>query len=222
MLNNYYFSHFHVHSKLNVYILDGTVNLDHQEFSHLKTKVKLGGETGINNHATAVAGVIVGKTIGVIRDPNIQLYNYAVCAGGYCIENQIWNGIIAVKKHLKESRQRGVINLSFGVYCGDDCGEYDSYFEEILSLGGIIVSASGNDESDACEHDPQGSSKVIGVGNYDSQWKRSPNSNYGDCIDTWAPGDHIYSSFWNGYGWMSGTSMSAPAVMILQYMFLYF
>eukprot|EP00490_Sorites_sp_Unknown_P028050 CAMPEP_0114663066 /NCGR_PEP_ID=MMETSP0191-20121206/26188_1 /TAXON_ID=126664 /ORGANISM="Sorites sp." /LENGTH=131 /DNA_ID=CAMNT_0001901341 /DNA_START=85 /DNA_END=477 /DNA_ORIENTATION=+ len=64
----------------------------------------------------------------------------------------------------------------------------------------------------ACMFEPGGSSKVIDVGNYDSQWTRAYNSNYGDCIDTWAPGYRIYSSFWNGYGWMSGTSMSAPAI----------
>ena len=213
MLGNYSFTSFD-NNNLNVYTIDQTANLDHYEFSHIKTKEKLGGLTGIGNHGTHVAGIIVGRTCGVIKDPNIQFYNYAVCGEQHCDEDAVWTGLAVVKEHLKKSGRRGVINMSLGGYCGDECGQFDSYFKEIIAVGGVIVNAAGNSEDDACNYDPPQSRYVITVGNYNMTGGRSPHSNFGDCIDTWGPGTLIFSSFWEDYGWLSGTSMAAPSVTI--------
>ena len=210
MLNNYYFRDFK-NDNLNVYIIDQTVNLDHPEFDHIKTKGKLGGLNGDHSHATSIASIIVGKSIGVIRDPNIHLYNYASCQT-VCLEDGIWNGLIDVKKHLIQSGRRGVINFSFDAECGDHCGVFDSYFKQIISVGGIIVSSAGNSNNDACKYEPQSSLYTIAVGSYDYSLTRASYSNYGNCIDTWGPGTEIYVANWNGYGYNSGTSMAAPSV----------
>ena len=216
MMDNYYFSNFK-NNNLNVYVVDQTVNLNHQEFSHIKTKKKLGGLTGIGNHGTHVAGIIVGKTVGIIRDPNVELYNYAICGSNDCDEHQTYDACITVKKHLQNSTRRGVINVSAGAMCEDEdgCDIYNEYLQRIVSAGGIIVAAAGNYNTDACNHYPSSSLDVIAVGNYDFRLTRQGSSNYGDCIDAWGPGTTIYSSFWNGYGYMTGTSMSSPAVIII-------
>ena len=211
MLNNYYFSEFK-NDNLNVYIIDSTVNLNHPEFDHIKTKGKLGGLNGDHSHATSIASIIVGKNIGVIRDPNIHLYNYVACDSNKCHEDHILNGFIFVIKHLRNSRRRGVINLSLTQLYGDESDRLDRYFKDIIRAGGILVAAAGNKGDDACKYEPSISSYVIAVGSHDYKLDRAKHSNYGDCIDTWAPGTEIYSANWNGYEYNQGTSLAAPAV----------
>ena len=213
MLKNYYFSNFN-NNNVNIYTIDGLVNLQHPEFSHMKTIQVLGGLDTPENHSTSVASVIVGKNIGIIRNPNIPLYNYAACLH-HCDEDLLWRGLVVIYTHLNQSGRRGVINLSWDFPYTDDCGEYDSIFKNIISIGGIIVNSAGNHDRNACTSDPACSSYVISVGSYDKYWTRSSFSNYGSCIDTWAPGSHIFTAYWHKYAYVSGTSFAAPAVMIL-------
>ena len=225
LLKNDYFSDFN-DDNLNVYVLDTYANLLHREFSHIKNKSILGGTlTTDDPHGTHISASIVGNTVGVIRNPNIGLYNYAGCdifnneVG--CNDDAVLNGLIAIKNHLIQSNRKGVINLSFGGPCtdGPPCATFDKYFEDIINAGGIIVVSAGNDHTDACNYEPSNSPYVITVGNYDNNWKREKSSNYGNCIDTWGPGTNIYSAFFYGYGYDTGTSFSAPSVIILSILF---
>ena len=211
MLRNYYFSDIK-NNNLNVYVIDQTINFGHPEFSHIITKQKWGLSIGNGEHATQVASVIVGNTIGVIRDPNIHVYNYAACGPKNCKESDIFKGLVRVIQHLKESGKRAVINMSFNRPCNGACTQFDAYFKEIISIGGIVINSGGNCGRDACKFAPSKSSYVITVGAYDYALTRVSDSNYGDCVDTWAPGKEIYSANWKGYGFNSGTSMATPAI----------
>jgi hypothetical protein len=77
----------------------------------------------------------------------------------------------------------------------------------------IPVVAAGNDGRDACGYWPAHSSSAITVGSTDIRDYRSSFSNYGSCVDIYAPGSSITSTLPNDrIGVMSGTSMACPVV----------
>ena len=213
ILGNKSFSDFD-RTNVNIYVLDTEVNINHPEFNYLTTKVNLGGQMVGGDHGTHVTGTIMGETIGVLRDPNIELYTWGACGTWFCALDDILNGLITFINHLNNTNgtKRGVINMSLGGYCGLSCDTYDSYFGNFKSIGGIVVVAAGNSDDDACYYGPAYATDAITVGSYTSNYTRSYFSNYGDCIDSWGPGSNIYSSFYNGYGYFDGTSMASPAV----------
>jgi subtilisin family serine protease len=210
----YHYSNFQ-DEQLNVYVLDEAVNINHDEFSHLTTKQILGGYGQSGNHGTHVSGTIIGKNYGILRDSSIGLYTYGICGSGGCPWSYITAGLNAVIAHLKltTTTKRGVINMSIGGYC-PSCTKYDWYFDEILANGGIVVVAAGNSNTNACNYGPAASNRAITVGSYEEAGpdKRSWFSNYGACVDAWAPGSDIQSSYYSSYGLMSGTSMASPAM----------
>ena len=223
MLNNTYFKDFKNNNNLNVYVIDRNVNLKHPELEYINTKGKLGGFKGKDVHGTTVASIIVGKTVGVIRNPNIHLYNYAACdPKTKCPEDEIFTALKVVLRHLSASGRRGVINMSFNNYIPFRSSRMDSYFKDIIDAGGIIVNSAGNQGQDACLYEPALSPYIITVGGYTYVLDRVDSSNFGDCVDTWAPGDEIYAAEWKGYGFHAGTSVAAPAVIYVSINFAYF
>ena len=220
MLKGKYFADFK-QNNLNVYVLDTKVNLNHPEFLYLAERTDLGGFNGINNHGSHVAAIILGESIGVIRDPETRLYSYGVCNRfGQCPEAFIVAGLVAVLKHLDMNyHRRGVINMSLGGRCVifgvDFCSKPIKRAIDNLrnheSCPVIVVSA-GNSNADACNFQPARYQEVITVASYNINARRSVFSNFGPCIDAWGPGERIRSAFWFGYGVLSGTSMASPAI----------
>lgn len=71
-----------------------------------------------------------------------------------------------------------------------------------------MIVAAGNQNTDACQRSPACSMEAITVGAYAWNHKRAKYSNYGDCIDAWAPGHLLMSSLFDGsYDMKFGTSM---------------
>eukprot|EP01084_Bolivina_argentea_P014471 27044_1 len=216
-INNYDGYHYDdfQHNNLAVYILDEKVQLDHPEFSNIITKQYIGDNGGIWNpddHGTHVAGTMIGKSVGIIRDVSVPLYSYGVCSNGlYCYWSDITAGFNALIAHLLANPgRRAVINYSVG---GGASSRYDTFLRDIRNAGGIFVTSAGNSDGNACDESPAESDNAITVGSYDDNYIRSWFSNYGNCIDTWGPGSSIYSSTYkNTYSTYSGTSMSSPAI----------
>ena len=75
-----------------------------------------------------------------------------------------------------------------------------------------MVVAAGNDNADSSTYHPASSPYVITVGGYTRDHSKSTTSNYGSCIDAWAPGTGILSSYYTdgAYQWSSGTSLASP------------
>ena len=75
---------------------------------------------------------------------------------------------------------------------------------------------TGNDDVDACNVAPAYASNAITVGAFDPDRKKAWYSNWGSCVDIWAPGSDIYSSIadtsGDQYGYLSGTSMASPMI----------
>merc|ERR1719428_2240864 len=84
---------------------------------------------------------------------------------------------------------------------------------ELVDKGITVVVAAGNDDDNACSYSPASADKVLTVGSTTRTDSRSYFSNYGSCVDIFAPGSDINSA-WINSGWntISGTSMASPHV----------
>jgi subtilisin family serine protease len=84
-----------------------------------------------------------------------------------------------------------------------------------VDAGVVWAVAAGNDHTDACTRSPASAAKALTVGATTSSDWRASFSNYGRCLDLFAPGQSITSSTMNGtstYAAWNGTSMAAPHV----------
>jgi serine protease len=91
----------------------------------------------------------------------------------------------------------------------------DNAVRASVAAGVTYVVAAGNFAADACNYSPARVTEVITVGASTAQDNRAPSSNHGHCVDIYAPGTSIVSTFNRNDSdsvSMSGTSMAAPHV----------
>jgi subtilisin family serine protease len=108
--------------------------------------------------------------------------------------------------------KKSVANLSLG---GGFSDFLNSAIRQATEAGVVMVVAAGNEDQDACNVSPASESSAITVGSIDRDDARSVFSNWGNCVDIFAPGSEIKSAVGGGAGdsataIMSGTSMASP------------
>ncbi|MFD3259018.1 S8 family serine peptidase [Paenibacillus lentus] len=198
-------------SSVRIGVLDSGIDSNHPSLSNL-VNTSLGrsfvdGTTSDRHgHGTHVAGTIAsyGSVSGVMQ--NATLIPIKVLSdSGSGTSYGIQQGIL----HAANIRA-DVINMSL------TSGGYERGIDEAIqtavSLGTIVVAATGNDGLSSISY-PAAYSSSIAVGSVTSSRTRSSFSNYGAGIDVMAPGSNIYSTYPNGqYTSMSGTSMATPHV----------
>lgn len=186
-----------------------------------------------NGHGTHVAGIIgaLKNNIGLVGvAPESQLY--AVKALDYTGSGYLSDIIAGIEWCI--SNKINIINMSLGVSPYQFPKEAKQMFEDVInraySKGILIVASAGNDGANYINY-PATFKNVIAVGavelSYNYQRKRTEFirtdfSNYGNKVEVSAPGQYIFSTIplekeYNideiqGYGFMSGTSMSAGYV----------
>lgn len=196
-----------------VYVLDTGVQQDHPEFGgRVVAAVSFSGGDGSdkNGHGTHVAGLAASRTYGSSKDAHIV--NVQVLDGnGVGKWTNVLRGLAWVVEHYKKSGyKRGVITASLG---GGLMRAINDAFEASVHQGLIAVVAAGNEGRDACEVSPASARLAITVGSVDQNNRISPFSNYGKCVDIYAPGERVVSTLHgNRTTAMSGTSMAAPLV----------
>lgn len=112
-----------------------------------------------------------------------------------------------------DSKPPAVINMSLGG--NNRSSALDSAIASVVEQGIPVVVAAGNEDEDACSKSPAGNPYVLTVGASDLDDYRSSYSNYGKCINLFAPGDRILAASNTGpteYSTPSGTSLSSPFV----------
>ena len=201
---------------VTAYVMDTGIRSTHSE---LTGRVRSGYST-INDgsgtedcagHGTHVAGVIGGQTYGVAKAVSLVPVRVLDCNGWGSISDVI-SGINWIIGQYQISGGPAVANLSLTAY---DSASLDTAVSNALQAGITFTVAAGNEQTDACWISPARVSHVITVGASDSSDTIASFSNYGACVDLFAPGINITSS-WTGSDTaiqtVSGTSMAAPHV----------
>jgi hypothetical protein len=199
---------------VTAYVLDSGVRADHVEFSG---RVLPGayandglGPTDCRGHGTHVAGLIGGERYGVAKDVSIVPVRVLDCNGMTSVATFL-NGLDWIVAHHQPGVP-AVLNMSLG---GAANSLVDAAVETAIADGIVVVAAAGNEGEPACWGSPARVPGAITVAATDiTDW--SPNwSNYGSCVDIFAPGQQVTSS-WNttdtAIRTIDGTSMAAPLV----------
>ncbi|MCA1842282.1 MAG: S8 family peptidase [Actinobacteria bacterium] len=165
-----------------------------------------------DGHGTHVAGTLGGQTFGVAKNVSIVSVRVLDCDGSGYISD-IVNGINwMIGDHAAGTA--AVANMSFG---GGTNNAIDVAVNAAIKDGITVAIAAGNNGGNACNTSPARVAAAITVGATDSNDRKASWSNYGSCLDVFAPGVNIVSSYGGNGGahdWaqMSGTSMATPHV----------
>lgn len=200
---------------VTAYVVDTGVRADHADFGGRV----VGGATAINDgrgsgdcngHGTHVAGTVAGSSYGVAKQATIVPVRVLDCQG-----NGSWSQVIAGLDWVVRHHQAGVpavANLSLG---GPASSAVDTAVQNMINDGVTVAVAAGNSNVDACSTSPARLPAAITVGATASNDARASFSNYGRCLDLFAPGQSITSAWWTSRtatSTISGTSMAAPHV----------
>ncbi len=211
-LNNTY-TYFLTGQGVDVYVIDTGIRRTHQEFEgravHGFTAINDGrGSDDCNGHGTHVAGTIGGRTYGVAKDVRLYAVRVLGCSG-----SGSYSDIIAgVDWVTRNARGPSVANMSLG---GGPSAALDNAVRNSIAAGVVYAIAAGNDNANACNYSPARTLEALTVGATTSSDARSSFSNYGTCVDIFAPGSGITSAWYSSdvaTRSLSGTSMASPHV----------
>jgi subtilisin family serine protease len=206
---------------VTVYVLDSGIRSTHVEFDTNRASCGfdaiLGYESDIpcddlHGHGTHVAALIGGKTVGVANQVNIV--SVKVAPREFTFEGgAVLYGIqYVLLEKLRNLTKPMVVNMSFG---GDRFLLLDFMVEALLTVGVSVVTSAGNFGINACSQSPAGGRNILTVGASDHNDVVPWWSNYGPCVDVYAPGIRILSAGKQNdthYVMSSGTSQSSPMV----------
>ncbi|MCL2916253.1 S8 family peptidase [Shewanella corallii] len=162
--------------------------------------------TDCHGHGTHVAGTIGASTYGVAKNSSIVGVRVLDCQGSGSNSGVI-SGVDWVAQNATGP---SVANMSLG---GGASQALDTAVSNAVAAGITFVVAAGNDNQDACNYSPARAASAITVGSTDDNDSRSSFSNFGECLDIFAPGRNITSTWINGgTNTISGTSMASPHV----------
>jgi len=198
---------------VRAYILDTGIRTTHNNFggrASWATDCTGEGTYDGHGHGTHVAGTVGSTTYGVAK--NVSLYAVKICtSGGSCPGSAILCGIDYVTQQKQNNPSIPMVaNMSVG-------GSYDSTentaVNNSVNAGVFYAVAAGNDNANACNYSPASAANAYTIGSTTSSDYRSSFSNYGTCLDIFAPGSSIlstYNSSDTSTTTMSGTSMASP------------
>ena len=213
-LNNQ-FSRAYTGSGVTAYIIDTGVLSTHTEFggrvlSGFSSVVDSNGTEDCNGHGTHVAGTVGGSNYGVAPGVAIVPVRVLDCSGSGSTSGVIAGIDWVIANHVAGTP--AVANMSLG---GGRSSALDIAVRAGVADGVVFVVAAGNSTANACQSSPAGEPLAITVGSTTSADARSSFSNYGSCVDVFAPGSSITSAWYTSTtasNTISGTSMASPHV----------
>ena len=199
---------------VTAYIIDTGIRFSHTEFGGRATS----GYDFVNNdsdasdcngHGTHVAGTVGGATYGVAKGVSLVAVRVLNCSG-----SGTTSGVIAGINWVTSNHTTGnaVANMSLG---GGVSTSLDTAVKNSIADGVVYAIAAGNSNRDACKFSPARVPTAITVGATTSTDARASYSNYGTCLDLFAPGSSITSAWYTSNtatNTISGTSMATPHV----------
>jgi len=205
------------------YVIDTGIEKDHEEFEGRATDGKnfITGEPAAdcNGHGTHVASTVGGVYYGIAKKVYLIGVKVLSCTGSGSNAGVIGGVSWVVSECSGSKKGKCTANMSLG---GGYSSALNSAVAAAVEAGVSFAVAAGNEESDACDVSPASTSTAVtvgasaqaGLGNVEKQEDaRSEFSNWGACVDIFAPGSSITAAWIKGgYATISGTSMASPHV----------
>ena len=216
---------------VDVYIMDSGINYDHEEFENRAKysgrdptdeynanlpDVELTPQYGrdCHGHGTHVSSLCGGKTYGSAK--KVTLYSVRVLG---CNNAGPWSVVLDGLEHAvsmaEKSNRPTILSMSFS---GDRYQVVNDAIVNTLRRGIQCVMAAGNGQEDACSRSPASVGRTITVGGTkqgDGLYLLGSGTNFGSCVDIFAPGERVLAADWscvNCSRHLSGTSMATPLV----------
>ena len=205
-LDNIYTETFNVYEEtVDVYVLDSGIEYDHSEFEnrakyagydpmdeyHLTTAnvpdYKRQSGRDCNGHGTMVASLIGGKTFGTAKKVNLFSVRVLDCqlSGATSV---ILDGLNFIAAEMSEKRRPVIVSMALQ---GAIHSSLNTAITTLLNKNVLIVGSAGNEQSDACNYFPGSNNQVLRVGATTVNDAIYEKSNYGRCVDVFAPGENI-------------------------------
>jgi aqualysin 1 len=198
---------------VTAYVIDTGIRISHSEFGGRAVSGWdfVDGDSDASDcagHGTHVAGTIGGATYGVAKQVELVAVRVLDCGG-----SGSWSGVIAGIDFVTEQHQAGepaVANMSLG---GGANIAVDLAVKNSIADGVAYAVAAGNSNIQACLFSPARVPEAMTSGASTINDAKASFSNWGSCMDWFAPGQSITSS-WNtsdsATNTISGTSMASP------------
>jgi subtilisin family serine protease len=191
------------------YIIDTGILSTHPEFGGRATNVydAFGGSgTDCNGHGTGVAGVVGAKTYGVAKGVKLLGLRVLDCSGTGTTAGIIGGVNWVAANHATFS----VANISLG---GALSTALNTAVANLYASGVFVAAAAGNGNTSACNSSPGSVASITTVTASDQLDQHVFGSNYGSCVDLYAPGKNIPTvGLTTTPILMSGTSIASPHV----------
>jgi subtilisin family serine protease len=201
---------------VHAYIIDTGLLTTHNDFTgrvgtssnHILPAGGTPAWTDCDGHGTHVTGTIGGTTYGIMKAATVHAVRVLDCFGSGTTTSVV-NGINWV---ITNAVQPAVSNMSLG---GGASTALDNATNNMVAAGVVSAVAAGNSAANACNFSPSRAANALTVGSTTITDARSSFSNFGTCVDIFAPGSSIVSNYIplnNSTATLSGTSMASPHV----------
>ncbi|WP_250214713.1 S8 family peptidase [Acrocarpospora catenulata] len=199
---------------VTAYIIDTGILTTHQDFGGRAVSGRDfvdndADATDCNGHGTHVAGTVGGTTYGVAKGVKLVGVRVLDCAG----RGSNSSVIAGIDWVTQNAAKPAVANMSLG---GSASTALDTAVTNSINSGVVYGLAAGNSNANACNTSPSRVPAGITVGATTRTDARATYSNYGTCLDIFAPGTDITSAWYTGptaKNTISGTSMATPHVV---------
>ncbi|HZJ00524.1 MAG TPA: S8 family serine peptidase [Gemmatimonadaceae bacterium] len=199
---------------VNVYIIDTGIRTTHSQFggraygAYTSIADGRGTDGSCNGHGTHVAATVGGSTVGVAKGARLYAVRVLDCTGSGTATTIIAGIDYVTANHVSPA----VANMSI---TGSYMASLNTAVQNSINSGVTYAVAAGNSAYDACQYSPASVASALTVGATTNVDVPASFSNYGSCVDLWAPGNAIYSAWvTDDYSMttLNGTSMASPHV----------
>jgi subtilisin family serine protease len=208
-----YYTYNQTGTGVDAYVLDTGLRATHQQFlgrvGNGYTAIADGGGTNdCHGHGTHTAGTVGGTTYGVAKNVTVHPVRVLGCTGSGTTSGVVAGIDWVTQNHVKPA----VANMSVG---GGASSSLDTAVANSVAAGVTYAVSAGNSSADACNYSPARTPSALTVGATTSTDAKASYSNFGTCVDLFAPGSSVTSAYYTSdtaTATMSGTSMASPHV----------